>query len=71
MIKVREEYKQRLKAVLKEKEFNDLMSKVNDRENFFDVLHILTEIYLEPETFNGTDKSFELESLFSLISDDN
>lgn len=71
MIKVREEYKQRLKAVLKEKEFNELMSKVNDRENFFDALHILTEIYLEPETFNGTDESFEIESLFSLISDDN
>lgn len=71
MIKVREEYKQQLKAVLKEKEYNDLMSKVNDRESFFDALHILTEIYLEPETFNVTDEAWELEGLFNLISDDN
>ena len=71
MINVREEYKERLKKVLSKKEFNDLISKINNREKFFDALHILTEIYLEPETFNGTDNSFELESLFSLISDDN
>ena len=71
MVKIREEYKQRLKNVLKAEEYKNLLSKVNDREEFFTELHCLTVDYLEPETDNGTDESFELEGLYNLIDDDN
>ena len=71
MITIREDYKKRLKKVLKEEEYQELLTRTEDREAFFDYLHIMTEIYLSPDTYDTTKESWELEELFSLISDSN
>ena len=71
MVKVREEYRKRLKNVLNANHYEALMSRVGYYHDFMDYLNDLTATYLDPETWEATDEALELEDLFALIARDN
>ena len=71
MIKIREEYKKRLFKVLKKVHYENLMARIDDDYNFYEYFIDLTGTYLDPDTCEAIDETYELEDLYALISADN